>query len=100
MLGIFSAIVTFYLGLEGNSDVLYGQCVATVTKRFSRFFTLSVKCRMKKRIKGGDKQSSQSQIANNNNNNNTTTNFISDKGLSMTDEALEASHTYFASYMA
>jgi len=53
VLGIFSASLTFYLGLEGNSSVLEGVCVVEAEKRFSKFFSLKVKCRMSKTLKGG-----------------------------------------------
>lgn len=54
IIGIFSATLSFYLGLEGNSSVLEGVCVVEAKKRFSRFFELKVKCKMTKTLKGGD----------------------------------------------
>lgn len=61
VLGLFSASLSFYLGLFGNGDVLTGQCVVTATKRFSRFFSVSASCRMEKRIKGAAKDSEGSK---------------------------------------
>lgn len=52
VLGLFSASMSFYLGLEGNGQTLYGSCRVTVSKRFSRFFKISVSCTMRKTIKG------------------------------------------------
>lgn len=52
VLGLFSAGMSFYLGLRGNGSELYGECVVTVTKKFSSFFKISVSCRMEKKIKG------------------------------------------------
>ncbi|GAB1858039.1 hypothetical protein MHTCC0001_28760 [Flavobacteriaceae bacterium MHTCC 0001] len=52
VVGLFSASMTFYLGLEGNGNNLNGSCVVTVSKRFSRFFKVSVSCRMSKNISG------------------------------------------------
>lgn len=53
VLGIFSASMSFYLGLHGNGSVLTGICVVSVTKRFSRWFKISVRCKMRKVLKGG-----------------------------------------------
>jgi hypothetical protein len=52
VLGLFSASITFYLGLEGDGNVLEGVCEVKVSKRFSSFFEISVKCRMSKTLKG------------------------------------------------
>jgi len=52
VLGLFSASITFYVGLEGDGNVLEGACEVTVSKKFSRFFEISVKCRMSKTLKG------------------------------------------------
>lgn len=54
VLGLFSASITFYLGLEGDGSVLVGQCTVKVSKRFTRFFEISVSCGMSKTIKGAD----------------------------------------------
>jgi hypothetical protein len=61
VLGIFSASITFYLGLEGDGPVLKGVCIVTVSKRFSRFFEISVRCQMEKTIKGGKSQENNQQ---------------------------------------
>ena len=59
VLGIFSASMSFYLGLHGNGDQLTGVCVVRVTKRLGRFFKLTVKCKMEKTFKGGEQNNGQ-----------------------------------------
>jgi hypothetical protein len=61
VIGMFSASISFYLGLEGDGNSMYGTCVVTVSKRFSRFFKVSVSCRMSKRI-SGSKSSKNKQL--------------------------------------
>lgn len=63
ILGIFSASASFYLGLEGDGNRLDGVCIITFKKRFSSFFTLKVKARMKKTIYGAkEKSDSEEQL--------------------------------------
>lgn len=52
VLGLFSASITFYLALEGDGNVLEGVCQVKVSKRFSKFFEISVSCEMRKTLKG------------------------------------------------
>jgi hypothetical protein len=61
ILGIFSASASFYLGLEGNGNRLDGVCIITFKKRFSSFFTLKVKARMKKTIYGANEKSDSTE---------------------------------------
>ncbi|WBX78445.1 hypothetical protein PG911_09315 [Tenacibaculum ovolyticum] len=61
ILGIFSASASFYLGLEGNGNRLDGVCIITFKKRFSSFFTLKVKARMKKTIYGAKEKSNSAE---------------------------------------
>ncbi|MEY8213448.1 MAG: hypothetical protein RPR97_03085 [Colwellia sp.] len=92
VLGLFSASVSFYLGLHGDGNILDGQCVMTLSMRFSKFFKVSVRCRMKKRIKGGKKQSSAPRISSNTN----TINLLEVEAQQL---RVEASKTYFGSYI-
>jgi hypothetical protein len=52
VLGIFSASASFYLGLHGDGHWLKGICTVTLSKRFSRFFEISVSCSYEKQLKG------------------------------------------------
>ncbi|PTX14707.1 hypothetical protein C8N40_110136 [Pontibacter mucosus] len=57
VLGLFSASMSFYLGMEGDGNVLEGECTIRVSKRFTRFFEISVNCTMRKTIKGTRRES-------------------------------------------
>lgn len=61
ILALFSASVTFYLGLEGDSQVLQGVCRVTVSHKFSPFFEVSVSFEMKKIIKGTKTKETENQ---------------------------------------
>ena len=52
IISLFSASISFYLGLQGDGRYLEGVCIVKVTKRFSRFFKVSVSCKMRKTITG------------------------------------------------
>lgn len=56
VLGIFSASISFYLGMEGDGDALWGRCAVRVSKRITRFFEISVTCHFEKTIKGAKSQ--------------------------------------------
>ena len=56
IIGLFSANLSFYLGLEYDGDVLSGSCHVTASKKFSRFFEISVTVRMDKTISGAKKE--------------------------------------------
>ncbi|WP_339708578.1 hypothetical protein [uncultured Kriegella sp.] len=64
IIGLFSAAITFYLGLESKGNGLHGICTVRVTKRFSRFFKVSVQCTMEKQIDGTKKQQHSAEEAN------------------------------------
>jgi hypothetical protein len=59
VLSLFSASITFYMGLEGNSHVLVGRCSVKVTKHFTRWYSVSVWCAMEKTIQGARSRSDQ-----------------------------------------
>lgn len=63
IIGLFSAGVSFYLGLHGNGSILKGECAVTVSKRFSSFFKISVTCRMRKTMRGADRNETQKSLA-------------------------------------
>ena len=56
IIGLFSANLSFYLGLEYENGVMKGVCRVTASKRFSRFFEISVSVKMEKVISGAQKQ--------------------------------------------
>ncbi|MCD8740780.1 hypothetical protein LT679_09230 [Mucilaginibacter roseus] len=63
ILGLFSASVTFYLALEGNSQVLKGVCRVTVSHQLTPFFEISVSFEMEKIIKGTESKGSTGEAA-------------------------------------
>ncbi len=52
VIGLFSASLSFYMGLEGNSHVMVGKCEVIASHRFTRWFEISVSCGYEKTIKG------------------------------------------------
>lgn len=58
---LFSASLSFYLGLEYDGNELKGSCQITATKKFSRFFEISVRVRMDKTISGAKSQKNNSE---------------------------------------
>lgn len=52
IVGLFSASLTFYVGLHGDGHILRGVATVTASKRFSRFFEISVGVSYEKIIKG------------------------------------------------
>jgi len=58
VLGIFSASLSFYLGLHGNSQVIEGECTVTASCKIGPFFEISVDCTMHKEIHGTSSGSS------------------------------------------
>jgi hypothetical protein len=56
IIGLFSANLSFYLGLEYDGEVLKGVCQVTASKRFTRFFEISVSVQMEKTISGAKKE--------------------------------------------
>lgn len=61
IIGLFSANLSFYLGLEYDGDVLSGSCHVTASKKFSRFFEISITVRMDKTISGAKKEGKNSE---------------------------------------
>ncbi len=52
VLGLFSACLSFYMALEGTSEVLEGVCRVRASHKFGPFFEISVECEMRKTLKG------------------------------------------------
>ncbi len=52
IVGLFSASLTFYVGLHGDGHILKGVATVTASKRFSRFFEISVSVSYEKILKG------------------------------------------------
>jgi hypothetical protein len=52
VLGLFSASLSFYMALEGTSEVLEGVCRVRASHKFGPFFEISVECEMRKTLKG------------------------------------------------
>lgn len=52
IIGLFLASLTFYVGLYGNGHILKGVATLTASKRFSRFFEISVSVSYEKILKG------------------------------------------------
>ena len=60
IVSLFSASLSFYVGLEGNGSVLEGVAKVTASKRFSRWYKVSVTCRFRKKLKGAKSKGSKS----------------------------------------
>lgn len=56
IVGLFSASLTFYVGLHGNGPVLKGVATVTASKRFSRFFEISVSVSYEKTLRGAKRE--------------------------------------------
>lgn len=82
ILGIFSASLTFYLGLQGNSEVLKGVCTLNVSYKLGPFFEISVNLTFEKTIAGAKSANSQGQQA--------FTNQQADKSIAQPFEILES----------
>jgi hypothetical protein len=64
IIGLFSASLTFYVGLEGDGDVIKGVATLTASKRFTKFFKISVSCQFSKVLRGGKKKGKASDKLN------------------------------------
>jgi hypothetical protein len=64
IIGLFSANLSFYLGLHENGDCLEGVCTVTASKRFTRWLEVSVSCTYPKTLRGTKKSNNNESFSN------------------------------------